>query len=57
MRWTDDTERRMRTFLENNPRGKHGTHRYELDDFGLRVEDIRARFGTYCDTYDIPPVV
>ncbi len=56
MPWTDESERRMRTFLENNPRGKHGTHRYELDDFGLRVEDIRARFENYCDTYGVPLV-
>jgi len=57
MPWSDDVENRMRAFLENNPRGKHGAHRYELDDFGLRIGEIRERFGGYCQTYGVPLVV
>jgi len=57
MPWSDEAERRMRSFLADNPRGKHGAHRYELGDFGLELGEIRERFGTYCETYAIPLVV
>jgi hypothetical protein len=57
MPWTDDIERRMRAFLTDNPRGKHGAHRYELGDFGLEIGEIRERFGSYCQAYDVPLVV
>jgi hypothetical protein len=33
--------------------GAHGTHRYELSDFGLRADQIRERFAPYCDAFDI----
>ena len=57
MPWEADAEARMRAFLRDNPRGKHGTHRYELDDFGLKLGEIRERFAAYCDAYDVPLVV
>lgn len=55
--WSPEVETRMRSFLANNPRGKHGSHRYELEDFGISLDFIRERFAAYCDTYDIPLVV
>ena len=57
MPWSDEVEQRMRRFLADNPRGKHGTHRYDLDDFGLRLGEIRERFQGYCEALDIPLVV
>ncbi|MGB8328592.1 MAG: sulfotransferase [Polyangiales bacterium] len=57
MPWTDETERRMRAFLAQNPRGKHGSHQYGLEDFGLTLGQIRERFGRYCGTYEIRPAV
>lgn len=57
MPWSDDVERRMRSFLADNPRGKHGAHKYELDDFGLQLGEIRERFGSYCEKYDVPLAV
>jgi len=57
MPWSESIEQRMRTFLAEHPRGKHGSHRYELDDFGLELPEIRRRFGEYCETYDVPLVV
>jgi hypothetical protein len=51
--WSDDLEGRMRAFLRDNPRGKHGAHRYSLDDFGLELGQIRERFGTYCRAFDV----
>jgi hypothetical protein len=55
--WTVNIEARMRGFLANNPRGKHGAHRYEIADFGMTLGRIRERFEGYCDRYDIPLVL
>jgi hypothetical protein len=57
MPWSDEIEGRMRAFLSNNPRGKHGAHSYELGDFGLGLGEIRERFSSYCQTFGIPLVV
>ena len=55
--WSGDIEERMRAFLADNPRGKHGAHRYEIEDFGMTLGQIRKRFEGYCRAYDIPLVV
>ncbi|MDH3200436.1 MAG: sulfotransferase [Myxococcales bacterium] len=52
--WSDEVEGRMRRFLVDNPREKHGSHRYELEDFGIERDQIRERFAGYCRAYDIP---
>lgn len=49
--WSDEVENRMREFLADNPRGKHGSHRYELEDFGLELGQLRERFASYCRAY------
>lgn len=54
MPWSGDVEHRMRTFLADNPRGKHGAHQYELADFGLELGSIRKRFSDYCARYEVP---
>ncbi len=30
---------------------------YEIEDFGMSLEQIRERFDGYCTAYDIPLVV
>lgn len=55
--WSADIEGRMRSFLADNPREKHGVHQYEMDDFGMDLGQIRARFEGYCSAYDIPLVL
>jgi hypothetical protein len=57
MPWSGDIEERMRAFLADNPHGKHGAHRYEIEDFGMTLGQIRERFEGYCRAYDIPLVV
>ncbi len=57
MPWSSDVERRMRAFLANNPRGKHGSHQYAIEDFGMTLGQIRQRFEGYCETHDVPLVV
>ena len=46
---TAETEGRMRAFLAENPKDKHGAHIYSLDDFGLTREAIDTRFHRYID--------
>jgi len=55
--WSGDIEERKRAFLADNPRGKHGAHRYEIEDFGMTLGQIRERFEGYCRAYDIPLMV
>jgi hypothetical protein len=57
MPWSSEAEDRMRAFLADNPQGKHGAHRYTLEDFGLELGAIRERFAAYCRRYDVPLVL
>jgi hypothetical protein len=47
MELTPEAEQRMRRFLAENPRDKHGTHRYSLDFAGLDEAQLRPRFADY----------
>ncbi|MCP4035996.1 MAG: sulfotransferase [bacterium] len=49
----NETRRRMDAFIEKNPRGRHGTHRYSLEDFGLDREHERKRFAEYCERFSV----
>jgi hypothetical protein len=40
--------------LRNRPRGQHGRHDYEAEDFGLDPDQIRGRFATYIERFDVP---
>ncbi len=53
--YTDQFESRMRRWLAENPRHKHGKHRYSLEEFGLDPADIRRRFADYVDRFQIEP--
>jgi hypothetical protein len=37
----------IRAFAAENPEGKHGKHEYELAQYGLDEERVRARFAGY----------
>ena len=39
--------------LAENPKGKHGHHRYSAEDFGLRNEEIKERFSAYIEEYNV----
>jgi hypothetical protein len=43
--------------LANNPRGKHGSHSYQVEDFGMTLGEIRERFESYCSTYGVQLVL
>jgi len=50
---SDDAEGRMRRFLRENPKDKHGAHRYELAGAGLDVVTERRRYARYQEHHAI----
>ena len=46
---------RMRRFLASHPKDRHGAHRYSLSAFGLDARDLRSRFKSYCERFDLSP--
>ena len=50
----DDIADLMRAYLAAKPRGKHGEHRYRLEDFGLDRERLRRGYAAYCARFDVP---
>ena len=53
--FTTEVELCMQTMLKENPKGKFGKHEYSLDEFGLTAEQIRERYGDYCQRFSITP--
>jgi hypothetical protein len=51
--WNEESERRVDGWLRGNPQHKHGTHRYELSDFGLDADELDARFKGYRERFRI----
>jgi hypothetical protein len=47
--FTPEYESKARRYLAENPRHKHGAHRYRLEDFGLDAETINRHFAAYRD--------
>ncbi|MEW6273128.1 MAG: sulfotransferase [Thermodesulfobacteriota bacterium] len=45
--FTDAAERRMRAWSSEHPQHRLGAVPYTLEEFGLRVEDVRAAFADY----------
>jgi hypothetical protein len=46
-------EGRIAKWLDENPKEKHGTHRYSLEDFGLTPEKVSRHFSDYCGEFGI----
>jgi hypothetical protein len=51
MPFTTGAEAAMRAHVADAPQGKHGTHRYDLADFGLDEEQVGERFAAYLDRF------
>jgi len=45
--YSDEMEAGMKQWLANNPQGKHGAHKYELEQFGLSNAEIDRWFEGY----------
>lgn len=46
-------EERMHHFLAENPQGKHGGHRYRVEQFGLDPDRLREQFRFYQEHYRV----
>jgi hypothetical protein len=47
--FTAEAERRIAAYAHANPRGKHGEHRYRLEDWGLDRAAVHDAFRTYTE--------
>jgi hypothetical protein len=51
---SDGARAQLETYRRENPRGKHGQVLYDLaGDFGMKPDDVRARFDFYFDRFAI----
>jgi sulfotransferase family protein len=50
---TPAADRRMREFLVENRKDRHGRHHYALDSFGLDAQDLTQRFKAYCEYFGV----
>jgi hypothetical protein len=48
---TAGLESNIREWLKENPRHKHGVHKYSLEKFALSEAEIKERFSRYFDEY------
>ncbi len=55
---TPGVRKRFEQYVGDNPRGKHGHIRYDLQrHFGVTPEELRSRFDFYFDRFDVRPEV
>ncbi len=52
---SDEAAQRMRSFIADNPKGKHGLHTYTPEEYGLVPAEIRERLGSYIDHFALSP--
>jgi Sulfotransferase family len=52
--FTPAVEAAMTRLMSANPQGKHGTHHYTLEEFGLTAAGVRKHFRGYCERFRIP---
>jgi hypothetical protein len=43
----------MKAFIDDNPPGKHGIHRYSPEEFGVDPAQVRSEFRTYIDHFGL----
>ena len=47
------TKQRMRDFIAGNPKERHGTHRYTLEQYGLDPAQERKRYRFYQEYFHV----
>ncbi len=52
--FTDEASRAIRSFIDANPKGKHGAVLYRLEDFGLDLDERREALKFYQEFFDVP---
>jgi hypothetical protein len=43
----------MQAWLDDNPKGKHGRHEYQLADYGIQRADVEDLFAGYIERYGL----
>jgi hypothetical protein len=51
--WTDAYASDLQSFIQKNPKDKHGKHRYAASDFGLTEAEIGERLGFYSEHFGL----
>jgi hypothetical protein len=49
--WDENGKHRMEQYIENNPKTKHGAHKYSIERYHLTENDIQERFKPYLDAF------
>ena len=55
--YSDEARQRIEAYIQLNPQGKHGHHRYSFEDTGLDLTEERAKFAPYQKRFDVPSEV
>ena len=50
---SEEAEARMRAFVADNPKGKHGSHDYSPEEYGVDPVAVRREFGSYIDRFGL----
>jgi hypothetical protein len=53
--WSEEFAERLNYYVQQNPRNKHGAHRYAPEDFGQTREAISERFAAYIERFELFP--
>ena len=51
--YTDEVAAGVRSYLDDNPRDKHGSHSYSLEEFGLDRTEVDAAFAGYRERFGV----
>jgi hypothetical protein len=51
--WTEAYASDLQSFIQENPKDKHGEHRYAASDFGLTEAEIGDRLGFYSEHFGL----
>ncbi len=51
--WSEEFAERLNDYLQLNPNGKHGAHRYAPETFGQTGEAISERFASYIERFEL----
>lgn len=51
--YSDEVRRAIAAYVADHPRGKHGSHDYKLEEFGLSEQQVLDRFSSYIETFNI----
>jgi hypothetical protein len=51
LEYTEEFEKRMRVYLENNKQGKYGRHKYSLEEYGFNEESVFKEYKDYMKHY------